>query len=105
MASSAGLIALALEGRAAMVTASAVRTYGLTPLPRQSSGANASGASRLHSSGISIGNGEKERSCPRAHGRAHRAAAHSTVGRVQHLIHRTRWLARRRHATALREGV
>src|SRR5262252_3737073 len=38
MATSAGSIALALEGRAAMVTASAVRTYGLTPLPRRSSG-------------------------------------------------------------------
>src|SRR5262249_45502721 len=66
MATSAGSIALGLEGRAAMVTASAVRTYGLTPLPRRSSGANASGASRLHSPEINIGNGEKEGSCPRA---------------------------------------
>src|SRR5262249_47818452 len=44
MASSAGSIALALEGRAAMVTASAVRTYGLTTVPRRPRGANASGA-------------------------------------------------------------
>src|SRR5262249_1806354 len=101
MASSAGSIALALEGRAAMVTASAVRTYGLTPLPRRSSGANASGASRLHSSAINIGNGEKEGAGPRSHGRAHRTAVHSTVGRAQHLIPRTRWRTRR----ALREGV
>src|SRR6266446_3915386 len=44
MASSAGSIALALEGRAAMVTGSAVRTYGLTLVPRRPSSANASGA-------------------------------------------------------------
>src|SRR5262249_47407633 len=44
MASSAGSIALALEGRAAMVTTSAVRTYGSTPVPRRPSGANAGGA-------------------------------------------------------------
>src|SRR5262249_60637382 len=36
----------------------------------------------------------KKKDRARAHGWAHRAAAHSTVGRVQHLIHRTRWLAR-----------
>ena len=49
---------------------------------------------RLHSSGINIGNREKEGSCPRSHGRAHRTAEHSTAARAHHLIPRRRWPAR-----------
>src|SRR5262245_6772886 len=58
MASSAGSIALALEGRARMVTASAVRTYRPTPVSRAASGANASGA--RPSSGVDVGNRAKK---------------------------------------------
>src|SRR5262249_11793800 len=54
MASSAGSIALALEGRATMVTASAVRTYRPTPVSRAASGAN--GSSARPSSGVDVGN-------------------------------------------------
>src|SRR5215467_11563675 len=105
MATSAGSIALALEGRAAMVTASAVRTYGLTPLPRRSSGANASGASRLHSPEINIGNGEKEGSCPRAWVGASRCRAFDSG--LCSTPHPSNSMARAPGGTrrALREGV
>src|SRR5262245_784888 len=64
MASSAGSIALALEGRARMVTASAVRTYRPTPVSRAASGAN--GSSARPSSGFDVGNRAKK-SRVRAH--------------------------------------
>src|SRR5215471_7114409 len=74
MASSAGSIALALEGRATMVTASAVRTYRPTPVSRAASGAN--GSSARPSSGVDVGNRAKK-TCPRSRQRMHHTVERS----------------------------
>src|SRR5262249_41408518 len=104
MASSAGSIALALEGRAAMVTASAVRTYGLTTVPRRPSGANASGAKPSALIRNQHWKRGKEGSCPRSHGWAHHCRAFDR-GRAYDLIARTRWPAPGGTRRALKEGV
>src|SRR5262247_2214455 len=75
MASSAGSIALALEGRARMVTASAVRTYRPTPVSRAASGANGSRRAALIRG--RRWKPRKEESCPRSRQRMHHTVERS----------------------------